>query len=174
MPPADSDKHEHASTAWDKKNLCTCGVYRCSILLGIDVTNRSGDKGARGELEVQELLREELALPNVRRALGAGRKDDVGDIDGVPQTAIQVAWWNNPMTAINAKIESTEQQRRNKRVRFAALFVRRTRAKSGPKWIVVMTPTQWAKMYRYAVMGVALEREQKSGKMLPRDTAAPR
>lgn len=140
--------------------------------MGLDVTNRSGDKGARGELEVQELLREELGLPNVRRALGAGRKDDVGDIDGVPQTAIQVAWWNNPMTAVNAKIESTETQRLNKRVRFAALFVRRTRARSGPKWIVVMTPAQFARLWRYAQAGVALERRQKSARMSASDTGS--
>lgn len=134
------------------------------------MTNRSGDKGANGEREVQELLRGLLDLPHVRRALGAGRKDDVGDIDGVPQTAIQVAWWASPMTAINAKILDTDRQRKNKRVRFAALFVRRTRAKYGPKWIVVMTPEQWARMWKYAQAGVALEREQRAAKVSSRVT----
>lgn len=115
------------------------------------------------------MLREQLDLPGVRRALGAGRKDDVGDIDGVPQVAIQVAWWANPMNAINAKIEDVDRQRRNKRVRFGALFVRRTRTRNGPPWIVVMTPEQWVRMYEYAMDGVALEQRQKSAKMSHRD-----
>jgi hypothetical protein len=125
------------------------------------VANANKHKGDRGELEIQELLRELLKLPKVRRALGAGRSDDVGDIDGVPNTAIQVAWWNSPMTAINAKIESTEIQRRNRRVRFAALFVRRTRSRNGPKWIVVLTPDQWAIMWKYANYGLKMRREQE-------------
>lgn len=129
------------------------------------MTSPAKGKGDRGELEIQELLREGLGLPNIRRALGAGRKDDVGDIDGVPQTVIQVAWWANPMTAINAKILDLDRQRRNKRVRFAALFVRRTRVRSGPKWIVVMTPEQYCRMWQYAQAGVALERERKAGKV---------
>lgn len=118
------------------------------------VSNPGKDKGDKGEREVQELLRSLLHLPGIRRALGAGRKDDVGDIDGVPQTAIQVAWWSNPLTAINAKIGDVERQRRNKRVRFGVLFVRRTRVRSGPPWIVVMTPEQFARMHKYAMMGV--------------------
>jgi hypothetical protein len=133
------------------------------------VAGPSKDKGDRGELEVQELLRELLRLAGIRRALGAGRKDDIGDIVGVPQVALQVAWWANPMRAINDKIEDIEIQRLNKRVRFGALFVRRTRVRKGPNWIVVMTPEQWARMYEYAMVGVDLERQEKSTKMSTRD-----
>jgi hypothetical protein len=73
------------------------------------------------------------------------------------------------MQAINAKIEDVERQRLNKRVRFGALFVRRSRIRKGPKWIVVMTPEMWCRMYEYAMMGVDLERQEKSTKMSHRD-----
>jgi hypothetical protein len=51
--------------------------------------NPSKRKGDRAELEVQALLRDHLGVP-ARRQLGAGRKDDVGDMAGVPNTVIQV------------------------------------------------------------------------------------
>ena len=53
------------------------------------MTAPSKRKGDKAELEVQELLREHLGVP-ARRMLGAGRADDIGDIDGVPDTTIQV------------------------------------------------------------------------------------
>ena len=43
------------------------------------MTGSSKRKGDRAELEVQGILRDLLGVP-ARRALGAGRKDDVGDI----------------------------------------------------------------------------------------------
>lgn len=124
------------------------------------LSSPSKSKGDEGEREVQELLRNLLGLPGVRRSLGAGRKDDVGDIDGVPQAALQVAWWADILAAINAKLPAVEQQRKNKRVRFAAVFIRRSRNKI--PWIVVMTPEQWARMYRYAMMGVKAEKAQRA------------
>jgi hypothetical protein len=134
------------------------------------LTNSAKGKGDRGELEIQEMLREKLGIPTIRRSLGAGRKDDVGDIDGVPSTVIQVAWWANPLTAINAKILDVDRQRRNKRVRFGALFVRRTRVRNGPQWIVVMDPDNFARMWKYAAKGVDLERREKQTKMSSRDS----
>lgn len=123
------------------------------------MTNSSKGKGDRGELEAQALLRELLGDDKVRRSLGAGRKDDVGDIDGVPQTAVQVVWTKTWTAAINQKLPMVEQQRKNKRVRFASLWVRRDR--NPIPWIVVMTPTQWAKMHHYAMLGVKAEVKQR-------------
>lgn len=127
------------------------------------LTNSSKNKGDEGEREAQALLRRLLNRPTIRRALGAGRKDDVGDIDGVPQTAIQVAWKERWAGAINEKLPDVERQRKNKRVRFAAVFIRRSRNEI--PWIVVQTPEQWAKMHKYAMMGVALEQETKRAKI---------
>ena len=123
------------------------------------MTNSPKNKGDRAELEVQELLRRLLNNPSIRRALGAGRKDDVGDIDGVPNTAIQVAWYKDINTAITNKLPDVEVQRENRGVRFGALFIRRIRAKI--PWVVVMTPEDWATMWRYAQIGLRVETKRQ-------------
>jgi hypothetical protein len=123
-------------------------------------------KGDKAELEVQGLLRELLGVP-ARRKLGAGRRDDVGDIDGVPNTVIQVV--NAPsdtLRAVREKPVECEQQRdRADRAKprvvldfargetrvpgptFAATFVRLR----GGEYRVVLTPEQWATYWREAV-----------------------
>jgi hypothetical protein len=129
------------------------------------VANRSKAKGDRAELEVQGLLRDLLGVP-ARRALGAGRKDDIGDITGVPDTVIQVVNWKDVAKAVREKpLECEEQRERQQeyiwagRTRggqdialpsaptFAATFVRLR----GGEYRVVMTPEQWAAMWREAV-----------------------
>jgi len=126
------------------------------------VTGSSKRKGDRAELEVQGLLRDLLGVP-ARRALGAGRKDDVGDISGVPDTVIQVADWKDVTRAVREKPLECEQQRQNfppqpaegmagvlgivYRPTFAATFVRLR----GGDYRVVLTPEQWAAMWREAV-----------------------
>ena len=129
---------------------------------GLSVASSSKRKGDRGELEVQAILRELLGVP-ARRALGAGRRDDVGDITGVPNTVIQVADWKDVLRAVREKpLQCEEQRLRSKNgvewrdmspfVRhavdvpcpFAATFIRLR----GPVWRVVQTPEQWCAMWR--------------------------
>ena len=128
------------------------------------MTNKSKDKGDRAEREVQNLLRTLLSLPRVRRALGAGRRDDVGDIDGVPSTVVQVADWTRPLAAIDTKLPEVEQQRLNARKPFGVLFIRRV----GGKYIVVMSPEQFVKMLKYARLGLASTRANRGTKMSSR------
>ncbi len=123
------------------------------------MSSPSKNKGDNGEREVQALLRDILGLPPVRRALGAGRKDDVGDIDGVPNTAVQVAWWARWTEAINVKLVDVERQQQNKRAAFAAVFIRRSR--NPIPWIVVMTPVQWAKLWKFAQIGLKHEMDKR-------------
>jgi Holliday junction resolvase len=61
------------------------------------MANSSKRKGDRAELEIQGWFWDELGV-KARRALGAGRKDDVGDIHGVPDTVISVANYAVVMT----------------------------------------------------------------------------
>ena len=118
------------------------------------MTGSSKRKGDRAELEVQGILRDLLGVP-ARRALGAGRRDDVGDITGVPDTVIQVADWKDVTRAVREKpLEAEEQRERTcangRRIgscEFAATFVRLR----GGEYRVVMTPEQWAAMWREAV-----------------------
>ena len=107
------------------------------------MTHPSKRKGDSAELEVQGMLREQLGVP-ARRALGAGRKDDKGDIDGIPDTAIQVTNRKDLSSAVTEKLPELEQQMENADATFGALFCRRR----GGKWIVVMTPEMWCAMMR--------------------------
>lgn len=111
------------------------------------MSHPSKRKGDKAELEVQGMLREELGV-NARRALGAGRKDDVGDIDGVPDTAIQVTNTQDLSGAVTRKLPQLERQMLNAGATHGALFCRRR----GGTWIVVMTPEMW-----FALMREALE-----------------
>lgn len=103
------------------------------------VMHPSKRKGDKAELEVQGLLRELLGVP-ARRMLGAGRKDDVGDISGVPDTVIQVVSYKDVSRAIREKLPETEAQRERAGSTFAATFVRRP----GGNYVVVLTPEMWA------------------------------
>jgi hypothetical protein len=109
------------------------------------MTNRSKAKGDRAELEVQGLLRDLLGVP-ARRKLGAGRLDDMGDIDGVPNTCIQVAAYSDIARAIREKVPACELQQERMGCDFGATFVRRP----GGRYAVVMTPEQFAALWREA------------------------
>ncbi|MCR4340799.1 MAG: hypothetical protein NUW01_13035 [Gemmatimonadaceae bacterium] len=110
------------------------------------MSNPSKRKGDAAELEVQGLLRELLGVP-ARRALGAGRKDDCGDITGVPDTAVQVCNWKDVAAAVRHKPVECERQRENAGALFAATFVRLR----GGEFRVALTPEQFAALWRKAV-----------------------
>lgn len=112
------------------------------------MTNSSKRKGDRAELEVQGILRDHIGT-SARRSLGAGRRDDVGDIAGVPDTVIQVADWKEVLRAVREKPLEAEEQRKRADVPFAATFVRlRGRENGVPCYRVVMTIPQWCAMWR--------------------------
>jgi hypothetical protein len=110
---------------------------------GAHMTSSSKRKGDKGELEVQGILREELGLP-ARRMLGAGRKDDVGDITGVPDTVIQVTTRADLARAVREKLPEVEEQRQRAGAKYSAVFARRR----GGAWVVVMTPEMWCSLIR--------------------------
>lgn len=109
------------------------------------MSHPSKAKGDRAELEVQELLRTLLGVP-ARRMLGAGRKDDVGDIAGVPDCTIQVANYKDIATALRLKVDECPVQQERAGTAFGACFIRRP----GGRYLVAMTPEQFAALYREA------------------------
>ena len=109
------------------------------------MSNPSKARGDRAELEVQGLLREHLGVP-ARRALGAGRKDDIGDISGVPNTVIQVANYSNITTAVREKPAQCVTQQARAGAQFGATFVRLR----GGDYRVVLTPAQFFELWREA------------------------
>lgn len=109
------------------------------------MTHPSKRKGDKAELEVQALLRDHLGVP-ARRQLGAGRKDDVGDISGVPDTVIQVASIARLADAVRDKPKECEAQQRRADTTFGATFVRLF----GGDYRVVLTVDQFTALWREA------------------------
>lgn len=99
-------------------------------------------KGDRAELEIQELLRG-MGYPSARRMLAAGRLDDVGDIDGVWNTSVQVANWKDVTQAVRVKPVECEEQRKRAGNRYAVTAIRLR----GGVWRMVQTPEQWVRMH---------------------------
>jgi hypothetical protein len=106
------------------------------------MANAAKRKGDKAELEVQTMLSDLLGV-NARRALGAGRLDDVGDIHGIPHTVIQVVNRADINVAIRLKMPELERQMGNAQARFGAVFARRR----GGQFVVVQTPEQWASLW---------------------------
>lgn len=109
------------------------------------MTNPAKRKGDAAEREAAALIRDLTGYP-ARRKLGAGRLDDQGDIDGVPDTVIQVASYRDLSLALNRKLPACVKQQENAGATFGATFLRRP----GGEWVVVLTPDQWATYQREA------------------------
>lgn len=109
------------------------------------MSNPQKRRGDKAELEVQGIIRDLTGYP-ARRALGAGRADDVGDIHGVPNTVIQVANYTDLARAVREKLPALERQMGHAGADFGALFVRRY----GGAYVVAMTPEMWATYRREA------------------------
>jgi hypothetical protein len=112
------------------------------------VTGTAKRKGDRAELEAADLIRDQLGYP-ARRRLGAGRADDQGDLDGIPNHVVQVAAWDDVLSAVRIKPLAAERQRVNAGEPFAATLIKFPRA----GWRVVLTVEQWAALVREANAG---------------------
>ena len=105
----------------------------------------SSRKGAQAERDIAAALSDLLGLP-VRRMLGAGRKDDIGDLDGIPNWTIQVANRANLGDTLRHKPIGCERQQENAGTLFGATLMKLPPQPGGkpPEWRVVMTLEQWA------------------------------
>lgn len=103
------------------------------------MANPNKRKGDNAERQLAKTLTELLQKP-MRRTLGAGRKDDIGDIDGIDDTAIQVKHWNDITAAITQGITQLTQQQQNKKAQHGVLFIKHR--KHG--WLAVTTLGEWA------------------------------
>lgn len=111
------------------------------------MTKASKAKGDKGEREAAALIHDLLGVP-ARRKLGAGRLDDEGDIDGVPDTTIQVCSRTTDVVNVGLVRKPIEvgQQAANAGTTHAATFLR----VRGGTWRVVLTPEQFATLWREA------------------------
>lgn len=92
------------------------------------------------------MLADILGVP-ARRKLGAGRKDDTGDIDGLADTVVQVANYTDVTRALRIKPQACEAQQHNAGAAFGVTALRMPRG----RWLMVMTPGQFAQLWQSAV-----------------------
>lgn len=107
------------------------------------MANPQKRRGDRAELEAAKLISALLDC-EAERELGAGRRDDRGDIRGVPRTTIQVVHWEDVARALRVKPIEVGLQRLNDRKEFAATFIRLR----GGLFRVALTPDQWAALMK--------------------------
>lgn len=110
------------------------------------MTGAAKRKGDIAEREVAKIIADLTGFP-VRRKLGAGRMDDEGDLEGVPDTVIQVANWADVLRAVRQKPVEAERQRENAGVPHVVTLVRMR----GGEWRAVLTLEQMATWMREAL-----------------------
>lgn len=111
--------------------------------LNADMVNPQKRKGDAAERELAKQLSDLLGF-RVRRKLGAGRADDTGDLDGLPDCTAQAKNYTDILRAINQGLKDLETQQSNSGDIHGVLFVRRR----GGQWIAIQTLEQWATTYR--------------------------
>jgi hypothetical protein len=108
------------------------------------VTGSAKRKGDRAEREAAALLSDLLGIP-LRRQLGAGRLDDVGDIL-LPDCAVQVADWQDLAQAVRIKPPAADIQAINAGLPFSVAMIRLR----GGEFRMCQTVDAWAALYREA------------------------
>jgi hypothetical protein len=102
-------------------------------------------KGVAAEREVVAIIRDLLGVPAQRR-YNLGTHEDIGDVVGVDDTCIQVVSYSDIVRAIGEKLPECVAQQERMGATFGATFVRRP----GGRYVVVLTPEQWATYWREA------------------------
>ena len=106
--------------------------------------NAARDKGLRAEREAARLLEAELGYP-MHRLTSPGSPFEVGDLFGLPDCVVQVAYWpSNTLAAYVKKPDEAEAQRLTAGVEHAVSMIRH----KGGLWRVAMTVPQFARLYR--------------------------
>ena len=109
------------------------------------MANPSKRKGDAAELEAARRLAALTGWP-IRRKLGAGRADDTGDLDGIPDTTVQVKNYRDQQRAVRDILDELPAQQANANTTFAVGLVRRP----GGNWYAVMNLEQVATLLREA------------------------
>lgn len=109
------------------------------------MASRSKRKGDAAEREIAHILTDQLG-PIVRRRLGAGRRDDTGDLDGLAMTTVEVKCYADITRAVREGLDEVTAEQTNAGTPFGVAFIRRP----GGRWFAAMTIEQWCAMYREA------------------------
>jgi hypothetical protein len=109
------------------------------------VTNPQKDRGDRAERELAGILADQLGIP-VRRKLGAGRTDDEGDLDGLPDTCVEVKSYRDIVRGLREGLDDSVREQANAGATHGVAFIRRP----GGRWFAAMTIEQWCTLWREA------------------------
>jgi len=109
------------------------------------MTNPQKAKGDQAEREIAKIIADLTGWP-VRRKLGAGRADDTGDLDGIPDTVVQVKNYRDVQRALRDALDDLPTQVANAGVTFGVAAIRRP----GGRWFVAMDVEMWATYAREA------------------------
>jgi len=108
------------------------------------MTHPSKRKGDTAELEAARIVAVELGV-DARRALGAGRAEDTGDIWWPGQTlTLQVKNYRNITLAVADGLDGSTRQQANAGTPYGAAMIRRP----GGHWFFAQTVDQFMTMYR--------------------------
>lgn len=103
----------------------------------------SKNKGDKAERELAALISDQLGV-EIRRKLGAGRTDDEGDLEGLPQWTIECKNVANLADALREGVDDSTREQRNARTPFGVAFIR----VRGGRWYAVQSVEQWATVVR--------------------------
>jgi hypothetical protein len=109
------------------------------------VTSPAKRKGDHAERELAGILADQLGIV-VRRKLGAGRLDDEGDIDGLPDTTVEVKSFRDITRGLREGLDDSVREQANAGTTHGVAFIRRP----GGRWFAAMTVEQWCTLWREA------------------------
>jgi hypothetical protein len=98
------------------------------------VTSPQRRKGSRFELDVVAYLREH-GFPYAERAYGAGRPEDVGDIDGVAGFVVECK--AHKSIDLAGFIDEADRERSHARQPFAVVIAKRRNKSTGESYVVM-------------------------------------
>ena len=112
------------------------------MVSGMNASKNKGDRGEREAVEVLKFLAPDLSLPNAMRKLGAGRKEDTGDLHVFDDVTIQVKCLKHVGDALRQAATGASVQSGRAGTRFHVGMAPIPRArKNGVHWLCVTS--QW-------------------------------
>jgi hypothetical protein len=104
------------------------------------------DAGKRYEREAAAMLQLITGF-EVRRKLGEGRREDEGDLEGMPELTIQVKAYKNVTRAVNEGLKKLRRQQQYNATKYGVAMIRRP----GGRWVMAMEPDQFLALYNAAM-----------------------
>lgn len=121
------------------------------MVIDMNASKNKGDYAEREAVEFLKITASDLLMGTARRKLGAGRRDDIGDVDAFDDVTVQVKWFNDTVRA----------------QREALLGARIQSERAGTRWYVGMSPITGARRDRVRWLCVSDEWPSTSRSELP-------